>query len=232
MMLFQDKVVWVTGASSGIGEALAYALSGQGARLVLSARRVDELERVRQQCANADNHLLLPLDLTNFDADAVTSRVYEQVGRVDALFHCGGVSQRSSVAETRMEIQRRIMEINYFGAVALTRAVLPAMIARKTGLIINFSSGWGRTVEADVAPYCASKWAIEGLTQALAMELPEGLGAIALNPGVINTDMLQICFGESAAHYPSATRWAESAVPFILKLDHSDNGQALTVPDV
>jgi NAD(P)-dependent dehydrogenase (short-subunit alcohol dehydrogenase family) len=78
----------------------------------------------------------------------------------------------------------------------------------------------------------ASKWAIEGLTQALSMELPTGLGVVALNPGVINTDMLQRCFGESAAHYPSPARWAERAVPFILKLDANDNGQALSVPDM
>ena len=98
-------------------------------------------------------------------------------------------------------------------------------------MIVNFSSGWGRTAEKDVAPYCATKWAIEGLSQALALEMPPGLGVVALNPGIINTEMLQSCFGESASHYPSAQRWAEKAVPFILKLDATDNGHALTVPE-
>jgi NAD(P)-dependent dehydrogenase (short-subunit alcohol dehydrogenase family) len=106
------------------------------------------------------------------------------------------------------------------------------MIKKHHGLIVNFSSGWGRSADKEVAPYVATKWAVEGLTQALAMELPDGLAVVALNPGVINTDMLQSCFGESAAHYPSASRWADRAVPFILKLDVNDNGQALSVPEM
>ena len=96
-------------------------------------------------------------------------------------------------------------------------------------MIVNFSSGWGRSTDAEVAPYCATKWAIEGLTQALAQELPPGLAAIPLNPGIINTDMLQSCFGGSAAAYPDAEKWAKKAVPFLLNLGPKDNGRALTV---
>ena len=103
------------------------------------------------------------------------------------------------------------------------------MIERGQGVIVNFSSGWGRSVSADVAPYCASKWAIEGLTRALAAELPTGLAAVPLNPGIVNTDMLQICFGDGAAGYPDAEAWAESAVPFLLELGPKDNGQPLSV---
>ena len=201
-MQFQDKVVWVTGASSGIGEALAYALSGQGARLVLSARRVEELERVRQQCANAESHLLLPLDLTNFDADAVTSHVCEQAGQIDALFHCGGVSQRSSVGETSMEIQRRIMEINYFGAVALTRAVLPAMIARKSGHFVVVSSLSGKISTARRSAYAASKHALHGFFDALRAEVyKEGIRVTLVCPGYIKTNLsLNALTGDGAAH--------------------------------
>jgi NAD(P)-dependent dehydrogenase (short-subunit alcohol dehydrogenase family) len=96
---------------------------------------------------------------------------------------------------------------------------------------VNFSSGWGRSADAEVAPYCASKWAIEGLTQALAQELPSGLAAVALNPGIINTDMLQSCFGGSASGYLCPAEWAKSAVPFLLKLGPGDNGKQLTAPN-
>jgi NAD(P)-dependent dehydrogenase (short-subunit alcohol dehydrogenase family) len=106
---------------------------------------------------------------------------------------------------------------------------VPAMVARKTGIIVNFSSGWGRTVAADVAPYCASKWAIEGLTLALAEELSRPMAAIPLNPGIIDTDMLRSCFGGTASRYPAPAKWAEKAVPFILALNSRDNGKSLTV---
>ena len=104
------------------------------------------------------------------------------------------------------------------------------MVKRKSGVIVNFSSGWGRSTDAEVAPYCATKWAIEGLTQALAQELPPGMATVPLNPGIINTDMLQSCFGGSASGYPTAEEWAKIAVPFLLKLGASDNGRPLTVP--
>jgi NAD(P)-dependent dehydrogenase (short-subunit alcohol dehydrogenase family) len=96
-------------------------------------------------------------------------------------------------------------------------------------VIVNFSSGWGRSTDREVAPYCATKWAIEGLTQALAQELPAGMAAVPLNPGIINTDMLQSCFGPSAAGFPTAEEWAKRAVPFLLQLDERHNGQSLTV---
>jgi NAD(P)-dependent dehydrogenase (short-subunit alcohol dehydrogenase family) len=104
------------------------------------------------------------------------------------------------------------------------------MIDKRSGIIVNFSSGWGRSTSPDVAPYCASKWAIEGLTQSLAQELPAGIAAIALNPGIIHTDMLDICFGESAAAYTSINKWVKKAVPFLLQLKPSNNGMSLTVP--
>jgi NAD(P)-dependent dehydrogenase (short-subunit alcohol dehydrogenase family) len=97
-------------------------------------------------------------------------------------------------------------------------------------VIVNFSSGWGRATDAEVAPYCATKWAIEGLTQALAQELPSGMAAIPLNPGIINTEMLRSCFGGSASSYPSAAQWAKVAVPFLLSLGPADNGKPLSVP--
>jgi NAD(P)-dependent dehydrogenase (short-subunit alcohol dehydrogenase family) len=104
------------------------------------------------------------------------------------------------------------------------------MIRRRSGVIVNFSSGWGRSTEAQVAPYCATKWAVEGLTQALAQELPAGLAAIPLNPGIIDTEMLRSCFGSSARSFPGPDSWAKTAVPFLLELTSKDNGRSLTAP--
>jgi NAD(P)-dependent dehydrogenase (short-subunit alcohol dehydrogenase family) len=124
-----------------------------------------------------------------------------------------------------------VVDINLKGGCHVIRHFVPAMIQEGRGVIVNFSSGWGRSTDRDVAVYCASKWAIEGLTQAMAKELPEGMAAVALNPGIIDTEMLRACFGEGAASYPRAEEWARKAVPFLSLLNARHNGQSLTVPD-
>ncbi|MFZ4660944.1 MAG: SDR family oxidoreductase [Caldilineaceae bacterium] len=201
-MTLQNKTAWITGASSGIGEALAYALSERGVRLILSARRLEELERVRQRCANADTHLALPLDLAAFDAEAVTRQVLTQVGAIDLLIHSGGVSQRSTVAETDMTVQRRIMEINYFGAIALTQAVLPSMIARKSGHFVVISSLSGKISTPRRSAYAASKHALHGFFDALRAEVyQEGLRVTIVCPGYTKTNLsLHALTGDGGAH--------------------------------
>lgn len=130
---------------------------------------------------------------------------------------------------TEAEFQT-VMDINVAGTARVIRHFVPKMIAAGSGVIVNFSSGWGRSTSAEVAPYCASKWAVEGLTLALAQELPRGVSAVSLNPGVIDTDMLRSCFREGAAGYPPPSAWAERAVPFLLSLSSRHNGRQLTVP--
>jgi NAD(P)-dependent dehydrogenase (short-subunit alcohol dehydrogenase family) len=122
-----------------------------------------------------------------------------------------------------------IIDVNVKGVANVLRAFLPAMIARKSGVIVNFSSGWGRSTAPEVAPYCATKYAIEGLTSALAQELPKGMAAIPLNPGIIDTEMLRISFGASAGSYPDPEVWSKRAVPFLLQLGPKDNGKSLSV---
>jgi NAD(P)-dependent dehydrogenase (short-subunit alcohol dehydrogenase family) len=123
-----------------------------------------------------------------------------------------------------------VIDVNIKGVASVIRHFVPAMIKKGRGVIVNFSSGWGRSTDAEVAPYCATKWAIEGLTQSLAQELPPGMAAVPLNPGIINTAMLQSCFSDSASNYPTAEEWAKIAVPFLLKVNAADNGRQLTVP--
>jgi NAD(P)-dependent dehydrogenase (short-subunit alcohol dehydrogenase family) len=123
-----------------------------------------------------------------------------------------------------------VIDVNIKGIYYVVRHFLPAMVKRQQGVIVNFSSGWGRSTSPEVAPYCATKYAVEGLTLALAQELPEGMCAVPLNPGIINTDMLQSAFGENANSYVSPDEWAQKAVPFLLGLGPKDNGKSLTAP--
>ena len=127
------------------------------------------------------------------------------------------------------EEAKRLIDINVTGTINVIREFVPPMVAARKGVIINLSSGWGRSVAPEVAPYCASKWAIEGLTKALAEELPEGMAAIPLNPGVIDTDMLRIAWADGASAHRKADAWAKVAAPYILKLGPAENGQSVTV---
>ena len=167
------------------------------------------------------------------DAAAVqewANRIIEQSGEPDFLINNAALINRSApLWEQTPEEFRDIISVNILGVFHCIRAFAPAMISRNRGVIVNFSSGWGRSTSPEVAPYCATKWAIEGLTQSLAQELPDGMAAVPLNPGIIDTEMLQSCFGGSASSYPKPEAWAKTAVPFILKLSPRNNGQPLSV---
>ena len=152
-------------------------------------------------------------------------------GAPDLLLNNAAIINRNAALwEVSAEEFSKVIDVNLKGIHHIVREFLPAMIARGSGVVVNFSSGWGRSTAPEVAPYCCTKWGVEGLTQALAQELPDGLAAIALNPGIIDTDMLQSCFGDEADSYPSPAEWSRKAVPFLLSLGPKDNGQSLTVP--
>jgi len=148
----------------------------------------------------------------------------------DLLLNNAAIMNRTApLWEIAADEMQQIVDINLVGTVNVIRHFVPAMIKQGQGIIVNFSSGWGRTTAPDVAPYCATKFAIEGLSQALAQELPSGLAAVALNPGIINTEMLQSCWADGANHYPTPDRWSRSSVPFLLKITPEDNGRSLNV---
>jgi short-subunit dehydrogenase len=194
---FAGKIVWITGASSGIGEALAVAFAREGARLVLSSRRGDELERVRQRLARADEHLCLPLDLTQSGTfPALTALVLEKFGRVDILVNNGGVSQRALAADMRLDVERTMMEVNYFGSVALTKAVLPSMLARRAGHVVAISSVMGYVGTPGRSTYAASKHALHGYFDSLRAEVwPAGLKVTLVCPGYVQTHVSDNAFG-------------------------------------
>lgn len=190
-MPFDGKVVWITGASSGIGEALAYAFAKRGARLILSSRREDRLREVQAACANIDQHLVLPLDLANADTlPAKAQEALSHAGAIDLLINNGGISQRSRAVETPLELDRRIMEINYFGAVALTKAVLPSMLERGQGHIVAISSLTGKFGSPIRTGYAASKHALHGFFDSLRAEVHDaGLYVTLICPGFIRTNV-------------------------------------------
>ena len=144
-MNFNNKIVWITGASSGIGEALAYAFAKQGAKLVLSARRENELQRVKNGCTGSPDILLLPFDLEDTSkVDILTQQVIKYFGRIDILINNGGISQRSLTKDTPIELDRKLMEVNYFSYVALTKSLLPQFIKQNSGHIVVISSIAGK----------------------------------------------------------------------------------------
>lgn len=188
-MDLQGQVVWITGASSGIGEALARELARRGARLVLSSRRRAELERVRGTLHRPEDHLVLALDLTQtatFGAGVGT--VLERFGRIDLLVNNGGVSQRALALDATTDVERELMEVDYFGPVALTKAVLPAMRARRAGRIVVVSSVMGYVGTPGRSTYAAAKHALHGYFDSLRAEIwREGIGVTLVCPGYVKT---------------------------------------------
>lgn len=190
MSIFKNKVVWVTGASSGIGKQIALQTAAAGARVVLSARSVEALEMVVSELSGTD-HLVLPLDLADSgEFEALARQVYERYGRIDFLFNNGGLSQRSEAHETALDVDRKIMEVNYFGNIALTKAVLPYMIRQKSGHIVVISSIAGKFGFFLRSAYSASKHALHGFYESLLLEQEKNNIAVTIAcPGKINTDI-------------------------------------------
>ncbi|HTF21247.1 MAG TPA: SDR family oxidoreductase [Chryseolinea sp.] len=188
MASLSNKVIWITGASSGIGEALAVALSRKGARLILSARRTDELERVRQVCAPAEVQLV-PLDLTLADTlDDATRAALACFGHIDTLVNNGGISQRSFVQETDMNVYRRIMEVNFFGGIALTHNLMSHFVSRNQGRFVVISSVAGKYGAPFRSGYAASKHALHGFYDALRAEYwKSNIKVTMVCPGIIRT---------------------------------------------
>jgi short-subunit dehydrogenase len=193
-MSYKNKIVWITGASSGIGESFAKAFFNSGARLILSSRRPDELERVKKELGGNDENIkILPLDLA--EADALQQKTVDALalyGTLDVLVNNGGISQRSLFAETDMYTLRRLMEVNFFGSVALTRFVLPTLIEKTSGHIIVTSSVAGKFGTKYRSGYAASKHALQGMFDCIRQEMYEYNVAVTMVcPGPVKTQITQ-----------------------------------------
>lgn len=187
----QQKVVWITGASSGLGKALAQECALRGARLVLMARRFEELEHVRTGLLNADQHLSIAADITNENqVKQAYAQVLEKFGRIDWLINNAGLSQRALIKDTTMQTERTIMEIDYFSQVFLTKTVLPTFMKQKSGRIAYVSSVAGLLGTQYRASYSAAKGAIHMWANSLRAEVAEnGIGVSVIFPGFIQTNV-------------------------------------------
>ncbi len=220
----------ITGVTRGLGLAMTRRFIQLGHTVIGCGRSAACIAQLNQEMGAPHR-----FDILDVSSDSQVKNWSEQVlqdyGPPQLLINNAAVVNRNApLWEVPAEEFSSLIDVNIKGVGNVLRHFLPAMVAVKSGIIVNLSSGWGRSTDAGVAPYCASKWAIEGLTRSLAQELPTGMAAIPLNPGIIDTGMLRTSFGEAAANYPTAQQWANYAVPYLLGLRPSDNGKPLTVP--
>jgi short-subunit dehydrogenase len=201
---FKDKVVWITGASSGIGEALALAFAAEGAKLVLTARRTEELERVKRATSLPDKDVLvLPMDVSQFEkAPQATAQVIAHFKRIDIMVHNAGVSQRSYIKDTDFEVYRKMMDVDFFSTVALTKAVLPHMIAQQGGRFIIISSVAGKIGTIMRSGYNAAKHALHGFYDSLRAEgYDDNIKVTTVCPGYIRTNISMSALSETGGKY-------------------------------
>ena len=224
-----SRKIVVTGATRGLGRALVEGFVRNGNQVFGCGRSSTDVQALLDRFPE---HIFDAVDVTDFDqVKEWADSIIDQFGAPDLLINNAAViNSNATLWDSDVDEVRTLFDVNIQGVFHCIKAFVPAMVANESGIIINLSSGWGRSTSPEVAPYCASKWAMEGLSKAMAQELPRGMACIPLNPGVINTDMLQSCFGSGASSYPNAMQWAEQAVPYILAISPGDNGKSLTVP--
>jgi NAD(P)-dependent dehydrogenase (short-subunit alcohol dehydrogenase family) len=225
----QAKVIVLTGATRGLGRALALRFEELGHTVLGCGRSHEHVgELVR---AFGPPHDFAAVDVASDEqVRAWAARLLKAHGAPDLLLNNAALINRNApLWEVPPGEFGAVIDVNIKGVANVLRHFVPPMIARGRGVIVNFSSGWGRSASPEVAPYCATKWAVEGLTRALAQELPKGLAAVTLNPGIIDTDMLRSCFGAGAGDYATPEAWSQVAAPFLLALGPDDNGKPLTV---
>jgi len=193
MPFFNNKRIWITGASSGIGEALAYAFAQQHANLILSARKEQDLNRVAAACAEAGaaSVLVQPLDLARHEAiPDIVDHVLKQVGKVDILVNNGGISQRALAKDTSLDVDKKLMDVNYFGTIALTKALLPGMLTHQLGHIVTITSLTGKFGSPYRSAYAASKHALHGFFDSLRAELSHTpIKVTLICPGFVRTNV-------------------------------------------
>ncbi|MBL9215529.1 MAG: SDR family NAD(P)-dependent oxidoreductase [Opitutaceae bacterium] len=223
-----SMMIVITGVTRGLGRALAEWYIAQGHTVVGCGRSAEILNLRFTHPAPND---FTALDVVDEGKVALwAEKVLAAHGAPDLLINNAALM---NVPAPLWRVPARefnqVIDVNIKGVANVLRHFVPAMVERRRGVIVNLSSGWGRSTAPEVAPYCASKYAIEGLTLALAQELPAGMAAVPLNPGVIDTDMLRLAWSDGAASHPKAEAWARTAAPFLLKLGPRDNGKSLSV---
>ncbi|HXH18039.1 MAG TPA: SDR family oxidoreductase [Chitinophagales bacterium] len=188
-MTYRNQIIWLTGASSGIGEAVTYAFAREGAHLILSSRRKEELERVKANCPDPSKVMVVPLDVGDYkNIENKVKPVIEKLGRMDVLFNNAGISQRALAKDTKIEVYEKIMSVNFMGAVAMTLAVLPYMLRQKSGHIATVTSLTGKFGTQLRTGYAASKHALHGFFDSLRSEVwQDNINVTLICPGFVKT---------------------------------------------
>jgi NAD(P)-dependent dehydrogenase (short-subunit alcohol dehydrogenase family) len=222
-------MIVITGVTRGLGLAMATKFIELGHTVLGCGRSREIIEQLRGRYRSPNDFQAVDVAVES-QVEPWAARLLSSRGAPDLLINNAAViNQNAPLWQVPADEFDHVIDVNVKGVANVVRHFLPAMVARRAGVVVNFTSAWGRSVAENVAPYCASKWAIEGLTLALAEELPRPMAAVPLNPGVIDTDMLRTCFGGTASRYPAPQKWVEKAAPFILALNSRDNGKQLTV---
>ena len=225
------RIVVITGTSKGLGRAMAVRFAALGHTVFGCSRNRQELKSLAEEVGKPHDFAVVDVSADG-EVREWASRIIGAAGVPDLLINNAGVINRNApLWQVSAEEFARVIDVNVKGTANTIRYFGPAMIREKKGVIVNFSSGWGRSTSPEVAPYCASKFAVEGLTHSLAEELPPPTSAVALSPGVVDTEMLRSCFGEEASSAVEPASWADKAVPYILRLSRRDNGRSLSVPN-
>jgi NAD(P)-dependent dehydrogenase (short-subunit alcohol dehydrogenase family) len=221
--------ILITGVTRGLGRALAEFYIAQGHTVIGCGRGADGILDLR--FAHPAPHDFAVVDVADpSKVELWAEKVLAVHGAPDILINNAGLMNNPApLWDVPAAEFSKLIDVNVKGPANVIRAFVPSMVSANRGVIVNLSSGWGRSVSPNVAPYCASKWAIEGMTKALAEELPATMAAVALNPGVIDTDMLRQCWSDGASSYAKADHWVREAGPFILKINASQNGESLSV---
>lgn len=190
-MYFDNKVIWITGASSGIGRALAIAFSKYNCKLILSARREVKLKEVKQLCSNPEAVAIIPFDLAQYDImQSVAEKAISFFGSIDILINNGGISQRSLIIDTSIDVDKKLMEVDYLGTVALSKAVLPHFVAQKSGHFVTVTSLMGKFSSQYRSAYCGAKHALHGFFDALRLEhQKDNIKVTMICPGFVNTNV-------------------------------------------
>jgi len=223
-MTFNNKVVWITGASSGIGKALAFQLSKQeNCKLTLSSRREDVLNDVKNACENPINIAVLPLDLEDTDyMRLVTDKAISVFGKVDVLINNGGISQRSPIIETSIDVDRKLMEVDYLGTVAISKALLPHFVENTSGHYVIVSSLMGKFSSSYRSAYCGAKHALHGFFDALRLEhAKDNIKVTMICPGFVNTNVARnalIADGSKQGHQDAMTENGLDVNVFVRKM--------------
>ena len=224
------KIIIITGVTRGLGRALSDQYLKMGHTVIGCGRNAEIIKKMSAKYpTNTD---FQALDVSDYESVIIwANRIINSFGSPDFLLNNAGIMNNN---RNLWEISKRnfsdVVDTNIKGIFNTVKGYVPEMINQNRGIIVNFSSGWGRTTSPKVAPYCTSKWAVEGLTKSLAQELPQGLSAVALSPGVIDTDMLRLCWGNSASAHEKPDTWAQRVAPYILKISSKDNGASITTP--